>query len=73
MTRPVETRMSPLGAKVGEGARFKRLRTGLWRALLLVAFVATATGTFAFPSPGDAISLLLNCFVTAAILFGADR
>lgn len=74
MTRPVEKRMSPVGARVGEGARVKR-RIGkwLWRATSLVAFGVSAACVFILPFPGDAISLVANCLITLLILFGADR
>lgn len=73
MTQPVEKRMSPVGAGVGEGARIKR-RIGkrLWRAAGLVAFGVSAAGVFILPFPGDAISLVANCVITLLILFGAD-
>jgi hypothetical protein len=71
MTRPVETRMSPLGARVGEGARVRRI--GGWKlyGLLALLFAPLLGGLFA-PAPFDIVSAVAFVGLAVFIAWRAD-
>lgn len=71
MTRPTETRMSPLGAKVGEGAHLSRRRRWLTPALTLSA-LPFSIGSLFVPWPFDAAAFGVALVLLALALARMD-